>query len=51
LQSILPSTASLWVWHAGAATKRTGQHNKKTGFKAVILIIKNVLIEFGYPAF
>jgi hypothetical protein len=31
--------------------KKTGQHNKKTSFKAVILIIKNVLIEFGYPAF
>jgi hypothetical protein len=30
--------------------KRTGQDNKKTGFKAVVLIIKNVLIEFG-PAF
>jgi hypothetical protein len=31
--------------------KRTGQHNKKTSFKAVILIIKKTLIEFGYPAF
>jgi hypothetical protein len=36
--------------HTGDATKKTGQHNKKTSFKAVILIIKT-LIEFGYPAF
>jgi hypothetical protein len=41
---------ALWGWHAGCYKKKTGQHNKKTSFKAVI-IIKNVLIEFGYPAF
>jgi hypothetical protein len=30
----------IMVMHTGAATKKTGQHNKKTSFKAVILIIK-----------
>jgi hypothetical protein len=29
----LPSMASLWVWHAGDATKKTGQHNKKQVLK------------------
>jgi hypothetical protein len=35
---------------AAAAKKKQGNITKKS-FKAVILIIKNVLIEFGYPAF
>jgi hypothetical protein len=33
-----------------ALLQKNRQHNKKTSFKAVILIIKT-LIEFGYPAF
>jgi hypothetical protein len=31
--------------------KKNRARQQKTGFKAVVLIIKNVLIEFGYPAF
>jgi hypothetical protein len=38
------------LWYGMLALLQNRAITKKTSFKAVILIIKNVLIEFGYPA-